>query len=340
MAMSGREGENKTEEIETERQGKVVLMTSGTTGAPKLVKHTLNALLGRILPSASLASNREGRWLMTYQPTSFAGMQVILTACLTGGMIVQPLERTAAAFYEAAKVHRVTHISGTPTFWRSFLLVGRPALLSELRQITIGGEAIDQTILNRLSTAFPQARLSHIYASTEAGALFAVHDRRHGFPAQWLEEGIQGVKLRIREDQLEVLSPHRMVGYAGQRGLPTTPDGWLMTGDRVRVEGDRIVFMGRNDAMINVGGTKIFPHEIEAILLAMPEIAEARVIGVPNPISGQIPVAEIVVVAGAEGEKVRQAVMKRCRESLAPERAPRVIRLVSSIPVHLSGKKG
>jgi acyl-CoA synthetase (AMP-forming)/AMP-acid ligase II len=135
-------------------------MTSGTTGEPKIVAHTLERLASRAV--AAGASAPESRWLLTYQPTSFAGLQVILTAASTGGAIVVASHREPGASFDAARAHAVTHVSGTPTFWRSLLMVAEPGSLPSLRQATLGGESIDQPTLDRIRHAFPQSRITHI----------------------------------------------------------------------------------------------------------------------------------------------------------------------------------
>jgi acyl-CoA synthetase (AMP-forming)/AMP-acid ligase II len=320
---------------------RIFLMTSGTTGLPKVVEHQYERLVGRIAPSAQLQANRQARWLLTYQPTAFAGVQVLLTACLTDGVAIEA-ERTPAGFAAAAERYQSTHISGTPTFWRAFLMACEPARLPHLRQITLGGEAIDQTTLDRLARAFPSARVTQIYASSEAGSLLAVSDGRCGFPADWLGQEVQGVRLRIRDGILEVFSPRSMVGYhALGHAPPTTEDGWLVTGDRVRVEGDRIIFLGRRDAMINVGGAKVFPQEVEAFLLSLPDVAEARVQAARSPITGQVLVAQVVVAPGAAhpADQVRLAVLQACRQRLPRHQVPARIEVVPAIPVAESGKK-
>lgn len=317
----------------------VHMMTSGTTGRPKIAKHTLDSLLGRIRSNVRLSANREGRWLLTYQTTGFAGVQVLLTGVLSRGIIAVPEERTPAGFYAAAKAASVTQISGTPTFWRSFLMVVEPGVL-QLRQITIGGEAVDQATLDRVKAAFPGARVTHIYASTEAGAVFAVHDGLAGFPAAWLDQPTQGVQLRLDDGFLQIKTPNVMRGYLTEKEQPLLDDGWLATADRCEVIGDRVKIIGRQDATINVGGSKVYPLAVETVLLDMPEVAEARVFGVPNPISGYLVGAEVVLHAGVEPEQARPAILARCRERLAGYQVPRVFKVVDAIAVRASGKKG
>ncbi|MDF0676362.1 MAG: fatty acid--CoA ligase family protein [Nitrospira sp.] len=333
-------GEVRLTRVSSEASGTVFLMTSGTTGLPKLAQHRFEQLLDRILPSALLPVNRNGQWLLTYPPTTFAGLQVLLTACLTDGALIVPAERTPAGFAEAAMTHSVTHLSGTPTFWRSFLMAVNPGRLAELRQITVGGEAVDQSTLDRLRVAFPKARITHIYASTEGGALFAVSDARAGFPAAWLDSGVQGIRLRIREGCLEVLSPRRMVGFLAKGHTnPSLEDGWLATSDLVRVDGDRVVFLGRGDSLINVGGYKVYPQEIEGYLLGLPGIVETRVRAVANPLSGQALVAEIVVSVDQDPDLVRREAMATCRRDLPRHQVPAMIRVVPAIAIAESGKK-
>ena len=110
--------------------------------------------------------------------------------------VVQTANRSPSELVAVAAQFATTHISGTPTFWRSFLLAAPPGSLP-LKQITLGGEAVDQPTLDRLAQRFPEARITHIYASTEAGALFSVHDGRAGFPRAWLHGKDAGVGLRI-----------------------------------------------------------------------------------------------------------------------------------------------
>jgi len=317
----------------------ILLTTAGTTGAPKLARHSLARLLGRVhAPSPGQAAPT---WLLTYHPAAFAGLQVLLTALAGGGRLVATIGKDAATLARAALEHRVTHISGTPTFWRAFLVaLGNEAAAVPLRQITLGGEAVDQAILDRVAALFPQASITHIYASTEAGALFAVHDRQAGFPSRWLREGVDGVALRIREGVMEVRSPRAMEDYVLGTGTASlTDDGWLVTHDLVEERGERVVFLGRADFVINVGGAKVSPDEIEAVVLEVDGVSEVRVFGAANPISGQVVVAEVVTSNGHVQDIVRRAIIEHTRARLQLYKVPRVIRFVDAIPYSSAGKK-
>jgi acyl-CoA synthetase (AMP-forming)/AMP-acid ligase II len=320
-------------------RSRVLMTTSGTTGRPKVAAHTLDSLLSRVRAGASLPANREGKWLLTYQPTGFAGIQVLLTAVLSGGVVVAPEQRTPAGFYEAARRHGVTQISATPTFWRSFLMVAPPDTI-DLRQITLGGEASDQATLDRLKAAFPRARITHIYASTEAGVVFAVHDGREGFPRAWLEKPNQGVELRIRDGFLQIKTLNAMRGYVTEATQPLLDDGWLATADSCEIMGDRVRIVGRQDSTINVGGSKVYPLAVETFLLSLPGVLEARVFGVANPVSGALVGAEVVLADGEDRDAARTRILAACREKLAGYQVPRIFKIVDSIQVGASGKKG
>jgi len=304
----------------------LILETSGTTGTPKRVRHSLARLMGRV-PLASMPS---AVWLLCYDPCGFAGLQVVLTAVRAGaGLVVGP-DNDAATLARLALRHAVTHASGTPSFWRTLLLTGtNPDLLG----ITLGGETVHQDLLDSLSRRFPHARIRHIYASTEAGALFAVSDGREGFPARWLEDGVDGVMLRIRNDVLEVLSPR-----AGERLDRPVDDAWITTGDLVEVKGERVFFRGRNDNLVNVGGVKVLPEATERRLLSIAGVRDAVVRVRSNPITGALLTAQLVPAIGEEEGALRDRI-RTALADLPPAARPRRIELVPRIALMPSGKK-
>ena len=317
---------------------RIHLMTSGTSGVPKIAAHTLESLVSRARATADHPANRSARWLLTYQPTGFAGVQVILTAAVTKGMVVAPIERTPRGFYDAAVRWDVTQISGTPTLWRSFLMAGKTSSLS-LRQITMGGEAADQATLDRVKAAFPSARITHTYASTEAGVVFAVHDGLEGFPTSYLDQTAHGIQLRIRDGYLEIRTPNRMQAYVSENAQPLRDDGWLSTTDQCEIVGERVFILGRADKTINVGGYKVYPLAIEKLILSQPGVAEARVYGVSNPISGALVAADVVLSPGEDPAAARPRILAACRAQLASFQVPRVLKIVDTIETGASGKK-
>jgi acyl-coenzyme A synthetase/AMP-(fatty) acid ligase len=317
----------------------VCLMTSGTTGLPKIARHRPDALLGRIRDRRA-GGDEDRRWLLTYPPSSFAGLQVLLTSFIHGQVLFCPPDYAIPSLVSSAQEGSVTHVSGTPTFWRSVLMaLGTGVQLPDLKQITVGGETVDQSTLDRLRGKFPQARITHIYASTEAGSVFAVNDEKEGFPATWLEQAVDGVELRVEDDVLWVRVPRVMLGYVSNHRSAIREDGWLCTGDRVRIEAGRVHFAGRLDQIINVGGSKVFPEDVETVIRQAPGVLDSIVSAMASPITGNVLMAEIVAEQGFETDEVRRHVASLCRTQLAPFQVPRVIRFVTEIERSASGKK-
>lgn len=307
----------------------VTLESSGTTGTPKRLRHDFTRLRGRLRGVAEEGA----RWLLTYDPGAFAGLQVMLTAAAAGAVLIAVPGSgagTIAALAQAARRHAVTHVSGTPSFWRAFLMALGDADLP-LAAVTLGGEAADQPLVDRLAERFPHARLRHIYASTEAGALFAVADGRAGFPAAWLDAAPDGLALRITDGVLEVRSPRAAPGAVDA-------DGWLSTGDLVERRGDRVLFAGRLDGLVNVGGVKVSPEAVERCLLTVDGVADAAVVAVPSPITGHLLTATIVPVPGADESALRVA-LRAATADLPPAARPRALTFADHIPLSAAGKK-
>ena len=310
--------------------GQVMLFTSGTTGTPKPVLHSWRSLASRVRFDAALGG---ARWLLTYSLTSFAGLQVALHGLLNGGTLVDGSGGPA----DAARLAReagVTHVSATPSFLRLMLSLAEPADLAGLRlaQITLGGEPADQALLDGLRRRFPSARLTQVYASTEMGVCFSVHDGNAGFPASFLENVSVGTLLRIVDGELRI-------GALPSWSRHTASDGTLFaTEDLVERRGDRVVFLGRRDERIEVGGHKAYPAEIEAVVLEAPGVRAVRVSGTPSSLVGRLVRAEIVLDAGGDEAGARRRILAHCRSRLPSHMVPRLVEFVSELARTDSGK--
>lgn len=300
------------------------LTTSGTTGRPKLIMHTLESLTRTTKVDHARSVGQV--WAMLYDYTRFAGLQVALQAVLSGAELAappidQPLQNRVAFLLE----RQCTHVSCTPTLWRKLLMVAEFSSLP-LRQATLGGEISDDRVLAAIHDHFPEARVTHIYASTEAGVGFSVSDRRAGFPMSFINTRQSGVGLRLSSD--DILE------------IQTEPIGeWINTQDRVRVSGNRILFLGRDNGAINVGGDKVYPEEVEGAILEHAEVVAARVFGRENAFVGAVVCAQVQVTP-----KLKKAcdVATELRQFLA-ERLPRhkipaIVKVVDAIEVTSAGK--
>lgn len=310
------------------------LTTSGTSGVPKLVGHTLVGLTHRTRASPF---SRGLRWGLVYQPYRFAGLQVVLQALLSGALLVDATQAEADERIDAMLAHDVDALSATPSLWRALLMTGRLNLLP-LKQLTLGGEIADQALLQTLRRMFPQAKILHIYASTEAGVGFTVSDGRAGFPAIWLEPGAETpLAMRIDARGHLLVKPEHGAGQGIAAEL-VDADGYLDTQDQVRQDGERIVFLGRAGGVINVGGNKVHPETVEQAILAVPGILQARVYGKSSSMVGQLVVADVVADDPSNKGALQLAVMRHCLASLARHEVPAKLNWVDSIQAGDAGK--
>jgi len=312
-----------------------ILATSGTTGVPKLIEHTLETLCRTVKRD----SNRgvEFVWGLLYDPCRFAGLQVVLQALLSGSLLSIPQTGKITDHIEFFSSCRVNALSATPSLWRKLLMSKQTETLP-LCQITLGGEIADQGILDALKYAYPGARITHIYASTEAGSAFAVQDGRAGFPAQWLDHSSAPVMLRVSDDGHLLLRPALLPAGEEVRSRIDT-NGYLDTEDLVRVEGDRVYFLGRVSGAINVGGNKVTPEEVENHIRKVSGVLDVRVFGKRSSILGEIVTAEVVASTGYDVQELQRSIQKYCRSQMENWQVPAMISFVPALAVNAAGKR-
>jgi acyl-coenzyme A synthetase/AMP-(fatty) acid ligase len=315
-----------------------ILPTSGTTGAPKLVAHRLESL------TATLAARDRGApapvWSTFYDIRRFGGMQIFLRAVTSGAsLVITDGDEPLSGHVDRMARLGVTHLSGTPSHWRRLLMSGEAARISP-RYVRLSGEIADRAILDALAKAFPQAKIVHAYASTEAGVGFEVVDGLEGFPACYLD-GLPGVELRIVDGTLRLRSRRRAERYMGAVGLKLVDDdGFVDTDDLVEPVNDRILFRGRRGGAINVGGLKVHPEEVEQVINSHEAVRMSRVKARRSPITGDIIVADVVLKAvPPEGEVVvRKEILASCRARLERHKAPVAVTFVATLPLSPGGK--
>lgn len=320
-----------------------ILLTSGTTGAPKLVLHTLasltSALAGQAPPAEAVT------WSTFYDIRRYGGLQIFFRGVHHGSLVLSDPAESVADFLVRAAAAGVTHISGTPSHWRKALMSGVTATIAP-RYARLSGEIADQAVLDRLRAAYPEAIVAHAFASTEAGVAFEVRDGLAGFPISLV--GVPGapIELRVPEDTLQIRSPGTAARYlgAGAEALKG-PDGFVDTGDRLEVREGRYHFMGRRGGVINVGGMKVYPEEVEAVINEHPWVRMSLVKARRNPITGAVVTADVVLAEGStvagpqpEPSALTRELTDRCRRVLPPHKVPAMIRIVPALEISPSGK--
>jgi acyl-coenzyme A synthetase/AMP-(fatty) acid ligase len=317
-----------------------ILATSGTTGMPKLASYSLTTLLSSA--KSDINRGKEFRWGLTYDINRFAGLQVYLQAISSGSTLAVPSNSaTMSELISLFSREAVNALSGTPSFWRMLLMDPQHEKL-QLSRITLGGEICNQSVLSALNQRYPSAVIIHIYASTEAGVGFVVRDKKEGFPASFLT-GKSGpaCKLKIVDGNLWIKSANGCSNFI--RGKPDADsDGFINSGDMVKMENNRVIFHGRESGSINVGGNKVMPEKIESVLEQHPSVVMAKVFSKSNPVLGSIVACEIVIddsVKYLNSKDLKRDVLSLCREHLEPFEVPALLKVVDLIPVNATGKK-
>jgi acyl-CoA synthetase (AMP-forming)/AMP-acid ligase II len=321
-----------------------VMLTSGTSGVPKMVVHSL----------AGLTAPMRGRgpsdgvvvWGTFYDIRRYGGLQIFLRAVLgDASLVLSSAGEPIADHLERLGRHGVTHLSGTPSHWRRALMAPEIRKISP-RYVRLSGEIADQAILDSLHKAFPDAVVGHAYASTEAGVAFEVDDGLAGFPDRFLERARDGVEMKVLNGSLRIRSPRAASRYIGTGAVSLADhDGFVDTGDMVELHGDRYVFAGRSGGIINIGGLKVHPEEIEAVINRHPQVRMSLVRPKKSPITGSIVIADVVLKSGAgagvgdsELGELKSDILRLCREALPRYKIPAAISIVPALDVAASGK--
>jgi acyl-coenzyme A synthetase/AMP-(fatty) acid ligase len=320
-----------------------ILLTSGTTATPKLVVHSLSSL-GATLPRQTPPPGTV--WSTFYDIRRYGGLQIYLRALLSGvPLVLSSADESTAEFLERAAAHGVTHISGTPSHWRRALMSGAAQVLRP-QYVRLSGEVADQVLLDQLREAYPKARIAHAFASTEAGVAFDVNDGRAGFPADLISYPRDGIEMKVEDGTLRIRSQRTAARYLG----PAPPDlasgeGYVDTGDLVELQDGRYYFRGRKGGIINVGGLKVYPEEVEGVLNADPRVRMSLVRGKRSPITGALVVAEVVLEdsLGAaldtpQAENLKGELLAACRQALQAHKVPARLSFVPALELTAAGK--
>ncbi|GFN32203.1 ANL family adenylate-forming protein [Paenibacillus xylaniclasticus] len=304
------------------------LFTSGTTGRPKLVHQTFESLTRNVRYGTKYAQDV---WGLAYSPTHIAGIQVFLQAFLNGNLIVDLFSKpNKLAAAEIVRRYGVNRISATPTYYRT-LISQLKEPLTQVANLTFGGERFDSQLVEQLRTYFPNAVIRNTYASTELGTLLQTEGETFTIPS-WLQNDI-----RISED-MELLIHRRFLGkVAGGGELSLIDDVWYPTGDVVeRADNGQFRFVHRKSELISVGGYKVNPNEVEDEIKRLDGVTDAVIKGRSNKMVGHILVAEIVLREDVSRETMARKISEL---PLQPWKIPRQVYFVDELYRNRSGKK-
>jgi acyl-coenzyme A synthetase/AMP-(fatty) acid ligase len=299
---------------------KVTLFTSGTTGIPKKVTHNFKSITRFVKISER---NKNGIWAFAYNPTHMAGIQVFFQGLLNGNPIVRLFGLTPNEIHREIKENSITHISATPTFYK--LLLPCEESFQSITRITSGGEKFNEKTIVQLKGIFPNAKITNVYASTEAGTLFASDNDIFSIKPEY-EHLIQ-----VANDELLI---HKSLMGSSDMNI----EEWYNTGDLIETITEKPLkfrFISRKSDIINVGGYKVNPLEVEETILTLPEIKNVRVYSKSNSVLGNIICCEVV----CENDQISESSIRTFLQSKIQEfKIPRIIRFVDELSTTRTGK--
>lgn len=293
----------------------LVLFSSGTSGEPKAAVHD-------VVPLLSKYRTRRPAWrTVTFLLFDhIGGINTIFHTLSNGATLITVEDRTPDAVCAVIEQSRAEVLPASPTFLRLLLLSSAQDRfdLSSVKVVNYGTEPMSETTLKRLQASFPRAQLHQSYGLAEVGIL---RSKSKSNDSIWLKVGGEGVETRVVDGILQIKSPSTMLGYLNAPS-PFTDDGWFVTGDAVEVDGDYLKILGRRSELINVGGEKVYPSEVEEVIEAMGNVAAATVYGQPNPLMGNIVCARVALVEPEDEGKFAIRLKRHCRERLPSYQVP------------------
>jgi acyl-coenzyme A synthetase/AMP-(fatty) acid ligase len=300
------------------------MFTSGTTGRPKSVSQSLANITKGVRVGSKFKDNI---WGFAYNPTHFAGLQVFFQAFFNKNKIVYIFGKYFPEVVTIIAENSITTISSTPSFIK-MLLPNIKEPIESLNRLTFGGEQFDNSVINKINIVFPNVILKNVYASTEAGSLLISEGDRFKIPSKFSK------LLRIEEEELLIHS-----SLMGRSDSLELIGDWYYSGDLVDVIDDgSFKFRARKSEMINVGGYKVNPKEVEAVIKGIEGVLDAKVYGRKNSVLGYLVALDIIKEENIKKNEVKALITKECQNLLQDFKIPRIIKFVESFEMTRTGK--
>ena len=293
----------------------LVLFSSGSTGVSKAALHDLAVLLEKFQ-----TPRRGTRTLAFLLLDHIGGLNTLFHVLATTGTVVSVTDRGPDAVCAAIERHRVELLPTSPTFLNLLLMSEAYAHhdLSSLERVTYGTEVMPASTLERLGEVLPWVALTQTYGLSEVGIL---RSKSRNSTSLWVKVGGEGFETKVVDGTLRIRARSAMLGYLNHRS-PFDAGGWLDTGDEVETDGEWLRFLGRRSEVVNVGGLKVYPAEVESVLLDMQGVTDAVVRGEPSPITGQVVVARVTLDGAEQAAAFKRRMRAFCRGRLADFKVP------------------
>ncbi|MCT7530919.1 ANL family adenylate-forming protein [Aliarcobacter cryaerophilus] len=299
----------------------LILFSSGSTGKPKAMIHNLDTLIDSFKDKKEKSMNM----LVFLMFDHIGGLNTVFNALCMGACLIIPKIKDAKTICELIEKYKIMVLPSSPTFLNLILISEeyKNYDLSSLRMITYGTETMPQSLLLKLKEVFPKVKFLQTFGTSETG-ISTTSSKSSNSLFMKLED-ING-EYKIVENELWLRSKTQVLGYLNASMDSFTSDGWFKTGDLVEVDGEYIKIIGRAKEVINVGGQKVLPSEVESIILEMEEISDCMVYGEKNAITGQTVVCDVVLNKNIENIKKRVRVF--CKDRLDAYKIPTKVNVV------------
>ena len=312
---------NMIDNLREKNSSGLILFSSGSTGKPKAMVHNLDTLIDSFKDKKEKSMNM----LVFLMFDHIGGLNTVFNALCMGACLIIPKIKDAKTICELIEKYKIMVLPSSPTFLNLILISEeyKNYDLSSLRMITYGTETMPQSLLLKLKDIFPKVKFLQTFGTSETG-ISTTSSKSSNSLFMKLED-ING-EYKIVENELWLRSKTQVLGYLNASMDSFTSDGWFKTGDLVEVDGEYIKIIGRAKEVINVGGQKVLPSEIESIILEMEEISDCMVYGEQNAITGQTVVCDVVLNNKIENIKKRVRVF--CKDRLDTYKIPTKVNVV------------
>jgi len=319
-------------ELRDRRHPGIIIFSSGSTGKPKAALHDFSFLLDKFK-----VQRKPLRTITFLLFDHWGGMNTLFYILSNAGMIGMPNKREPEAVCEFIQKNKIELLPTTPTFINLILMskAYEQFDISSLKTVSYGTEAMPEATLKAFHKCFPKIEMKQTYGLTELGVM---RTRSKSFDSLWMQVGGEDYETKIVDGILFIKAKTAILGYLNSAS-PFDSEGWYNTGDRVLQDGEWIKILGRDSDIINVGGQKVFPAEVESVLLEMPQIRDVSVFAIDNPVLGKAVAADVVLFEKMDQKDFKRLLRQHCLGKIEDYKIPIKIRQVERLIVGERFKK-
>lgn len=311
-------------DLQTSKCAGLILFSSGSTGAPKAMIHNLDTLVD----SYGDKKQKQINMLVFLMFDHIGGINTMLNILSMNATMIIPQNRNADDICQLIEEYKIAVLPSSPTFL-NLILINRSYEkydLSSLRMITYGTETMPEGLLGRLKAVFSKVKFLQTFGTSETG-IAATSSKSSSSTFMKIDD--ENLEYKIVDNELWLRSKTQILGYLNRSMESFTNDGWFKTGDLVELDNEGFIkIIGRNKEIINVGGQKVLPSEVESVLLGMDEIEDCLVYGEQNAITGQSVSCDVVLKSGVKADGLKILVRKFCKDKLDNFKIPTRVNVV------------